>query len=105
MNTDQKIQQLEKQVAELTKKINALENYSTIPLSVQKALEQRDFITTENPDIPPSGAEIAGMGFLDEISLTGNPQTITVAAQPTQFLKCKSKNYSGVPFYIPIFFL
>jgi hypothetical protein len=100
-----RIAKLEKQVMDLQKEISQLKETSSIPYEISGALEGRDFLTTFNPEDAPSGAEIAGHGFIDEIGLTGEEQTISIPAFPTKFLKVKSKNYQGTPIYIPIFFL
>lgn len=103
MNPD--IIKLQQEIEILRQEIDSLKTASAIPLSIERAFGARGFLNTKNPSVAPLGAEVAGMGFIAEIGLTGNPETITVVAPATKFLEVKNINIGGTSFYIPIYFL
>lgn len=98
MNPDERIAQLERQVAELTKRLNALQSFTTIPFDVEKAFRNRlnlnrdlqeiiTDITSEFPS-PPLAQSVneAGMDSYD------------VMTTPDYVLKVRLGNlYVGVP--------
>lgn len=101
-------EQLQKRVELLEKQMASLNQSSTITYQVENAFMNRGFVDTLAPVDAPSGAEIAGMGFIEEIALSGLPETISVPAYPRKFLTLKN-NYSGYSssnnIYIPVYYL
>lgn len=99
MNDHEKILVLEKKISSLENQLKSLTSSNSIPLSLEQALSGRGFVDTFDLDLP-SVAPIAGMGFVQEIGLTGNIQTITVPEFPPTYLQIKNKPGHYIPVFI-----
>lgn len=77
MNTEElkiEIEDLRRSIEELSKKFDSLTNYNTIPFDVQEAFAAR---------LPVPSITGTGTADTQTIALSGNPQNITVPAQPS----------------------
>lgn len=77
MNTEElkiEIENLKRSIEELSQKFDSLTNYNTIPFDVQEAFTLR---------LPVPNVTGTSTADTQTIALTGNPQNITVPAQPS----------------------
>ena len=87
MNPEQRIAQLEAQVAELTKTVKSLGSFNSIPLNIEKAFKSRlinnlqERVTDITDDFPADPLSVD----VDE----GGTSSYTVAAPPDYVLRVK----------------
>jgi hypothetical protein len=92
MDTEQKVINLERKVAELEKRLNDLNQAGSLPFEVTSSFERRGFVAGSKLEIPLSFA-IAGMGMIREVGISGDPQTISVLEYPHTFLKIRNPSF------------
>lgn len=98
LSLQEQVKKQQEQIDSLQKQFDMLKNSNSISYEIEQAFRDRGFTDCEKPEYP-NGAEIAGAGFIQEISITATPQTISVPDFPTTFLKLKGPNSI---YYIPL---
>lgn len=94
-------QNLQKQIDELKKRLDKLNQYPTIPLETEIAFNKRGFTETYPPAIPDAAGDyITNIGFRRNIDLSGAAETIIVPAYPYRFLKLKDGSNLYIPVYV-----
>lgn len=89
---DPAIQQLQKQIDDLRQQMNNLYRSSSIDRNVETALIERLGLSNIASVVIGTGTEVS---TTQNIGLTGNPQTITVPAQPSGALDV---TYNGITY-------
>lgn len=93
-------QNLQRQIDELKRRLDALNQYQTITLPTELAFIGRGFLNTYPPELPDvTGDYTANVGFRRTISLSGAAEDIIVPAYPIRFIKLKD----GSNLYIPLY--
>lgn len=87
------IQKLNDKIDALQKELDALKDYRKIPFEIQKAFTAKGFLFTDAKD---AGIDIAN--YVQDNSLSGDPETIQTLGFPTQWF-----HLEGTDFVIPVY--
>lgn len=98
MTPDERITQLERQIAELTQQIKALGSFTTIPLTVEKAFRNRLNMVVDRQEIITDITSEFTPPFFDQAVNEGGAASYSVMTTPDYALKVRLGSlYVAIP--------